>query len=129
MERSINNPALSLLTKHLVIGQRQKAPNFSAFHWSPHGSLVSIGQHFVTTRVVHLPKRIETSLITKSDQSGPNHQLLQLCMASTAWSDSVQAVRAVHSCSSWLIDFDSVLQKTRPIHVQDSLPGSALPVT
>ena len=26
-----------------------KAPNFSAFHWSPHGSLVSIGQHFVNT--------------------------------------------------------------------------------
>ena len=56
--------------KHLVIGQRQKAPNVSAFHWSPHGSLVSIGQHFVTMRVVHLPKRIETSLITESDQSG-----------------------------------------------------------
>ena len=35
--------------KHLVIGQRQNAPNVSAFHWSPHGSLVSIGQHFVTT--------------------------------------------------------------------------------
>ena len=52
MECSINNPALSLLMKHLVIGQCQKAPNFSAFHWSPHGSLVSIGQHFVTTRVV-----------------------------------------------------------------------------
>ena len=63
----INNPALSLLMKHLVIGQRQKAPNFSAFHWSPHGSLISIGQHFVTTRVVHLPKRTETSLITKPD--------------------------------------------------------------
>ena len=31
----------------------QKAPNFSAFHWSPHGSLVSIGQHFVNTRVIH----------------------------------------------------------------------------
>ena len=31
----------------------QKAPYFSAFHWSPHGSLVSIGQHFVTTRVEH----------------------------------------------------------------------------
>ena len=59
MECSINNPVLSLLMKHLVIGQRQKAPNFSAFHWSPHGSLVSIGQHFVTTRVVHLPKRTE----------------------------------------------------------------------
>ena len=87
--------------KHLVIGQRQKAPNFSAFHWSPHGSLVSIGQHFVTTRVVNLPKRTETSLITiESDQSGPNHQLLQLCTACTAWSDSDQAVRAVHSCSS-----------------------------
>ena len=75
MECSINNPALSLSMKHLVIGQRQKAPNFSAFHWSPHGSLVSIGQHFITTRVVHLPKRTETSLITKSDQSGLNHQL------------------------------------------------------
>ena len=47
MECSIINPALSLLMKRLVIGQRRKAPNFSAFHWSPHGSLVSIGQHFV----------------------------------------------------------------------------------
>ena len=78
MEGSINNPALSLLMKHLVIGQRLKAPNFSAFHWWPHGCLITIGQHFVTTRVVHLPKRTETSLITKSDQSGPNHHLLQL---------------------------------------------------
>ena len=102
MECSINNPALSLLMKHLVISQRQKAPNITAFHWSPHGSLVSIGQHFITTRVVHLPKRTETSLITKSDQSGPNHQVLQLYTACTAWSDSDQAVLAVHSCSSWL---------------------------
>ena len=38
---SIINPALSLLMEHLVIGQRQKAPNVSALHWSPHGSLVS----------------------------------------------------------------------------------------
>ena len=97
MERPINNPALSLLMKHLVIGQRLKAPNFSAFHWSPHSSLVSIDQNFVTTRVVHLPKRTETSLITESYQSGPNHQLLQLCTARTVWSDSDQAVRAVHS--------------------------------
>ena len=96
----IINPAPSLLMKHLVTGQRQKAPNFSAFHWSPHGSLVSIGQHFVTTRVVHLPKRTETSLITESDQNGPNHQLLQLRTARTARSDSDQAVRAVHSCNS-----------------------------
>ena len=29
--------ALSILMKHLVIGQRQKDLNFSAFHWSPHG--------------------------------------------------------------------------------------------
>ena len=64
MECSIINLALSLLIKHLVIGQSQKAPNFSAFHWSPHGSLVSIDQHFITMRVVHLPKRTETSLIT-----------------------------------------------------------------
>ena len=71
MDCSINNPALSLSMKHLVIGQRQKALNFSAFHWSPHGNLVSIGQHFVITRVVHLPKRAETSLITESDRFGP----------------------------------------------------------
>ena len=55
------DPALSLLMKHLVIGQRRKASNFSAFHWSPHGSLVSTGQHFVTMRVIHLPKMTETS--------------------------------------------------------------------
>ena len=77
-----------------------KAPNFSAFHWLPHACLVSIGQHFVTRRVVHLPKRVETSLITESDQSGPNHHLLQLCTARTAWSDLDQAVRAVHSLNS-----------------------------
>ena len=88
--------------RHLVIGRHQKAPNFSAFHWSPHGSMVSIGQHFVTTKVVHLPKRTETSLITESDQSRANHQLLQLCTVRTAWSDSDQALRAVHSCKSWL---------------------------
>ena len=75
MECSINNLAPSLLVKHLVIGQHQKAPNFSAFHWSPHGSLVSIGQHFVTTRVVHLPKRTETSLITESDRSASNRRI------------------------------------------------------
>ena len=92
MECSINNPALSRLMKHLVIGQRLKTPNFSAFHWSPRGSLVSIGQHFVATRAVHLPKSNETSLITDSDQSGPNHELLQLCTARTTWSDSCIAV-------------------------------------
>ena len=89
MECSIISPALSLLMKHLIIGQRQKAPNFSAFHWSPHGCLVSIGQHFVTTRVVHLPKRTKTSFITESDLSGPIIK-------------SVQAVQAMHSCNSWL---------------------------
>ena len=61
MECPIISPDLSLLVKHLVIGQRQKAPNFSAFHWSPHGSLVSVGQHFVAVRVVHFPKWTETS--------------------------------------------------------------------
>ena len=89
IECSIINPALSLLMKHLVIGHRQKAHNFSAFHWSPHSSLVSIGQHFVTTKVVHLPKRTKTSLITESDQ------ITKLD----------QAARAVHSCNSWFTNF------------------------
>ena len=73
MECSINSPALSLLTKHLVFGQRLKTHNFSAFYWSPRGSLVSIGQHFVATRVVYSPKSTETSLITESDQYGPEY--------------------------------------------------------
>ena len=47
-----------------------KAPDFSAFHWSPRGNLVSIGQHLVITRVVHLPTRTETSLITESVRFG-----------------------------------------------------------
>ena len=89
--------------RHLVIVQRQKALNFSVFHWSPHGCLIIIGQHFVTTRVVHLPKRTETSLITESDQSRANHQLLQLCTVRTAWSDLDQAMRVVHSCKSWFL--------------------------
>ena len=29
------------------------------------------------------------------------YQLFQLCTARTAWSESDQAVRAVHSCNSW----------------------------
>ena len=85
MECSINSPALSLLMKHLVIGECLKTPNFLAFHWSPCGSLVSIGQHFVATRVVHLPKSTETSLITESNQSGLNHRPLQLCTAPHTW--------------------------------------------
>ena len=85
MERDKISPDLSLLMKHLVIGQRQKAPNFSAFHWSPHGTLVSIGQRFVTMRVVHLPKRTEASLLTEADLI----------------TESNEAVRTVHSCNSW----------------------------
>ena len=68
----INSSALLLLMKHPVIGQHLKTPDFSAFHWSPRGSLVSIGQHFVATRVVHLPKSTETSLtrtVRESDYS------------------------------------------------------------
>ena len=97
-ECSINSPALSLLMKHLVIGQRLKTPNFSAFHWSPRGSLVSIGQDFIATRIVHLPKSTETSLITESDQ-----RTLSPAIAAMH-SPHSQAVRAVHNCNSWFIN-------------------------
>ena len=90
MECSITSPALTLLMKHLVIGQHQKAPNFSAFHWSSHSSLDSTGQHFITTRVVHLPKRTEISLITEWTEADLTIE-------------SHQAVGAVHSCNSWLM--------------------------
>ena len=93
MECYIIKPARSLLMKHLVIGQCLKAPDFSAFHWSPRRNLVSIGQHFVITKVVHLPKRTETSLISRSDS------VIEL--VSDLITESDQAVRAMHSCNSW----------------------------
>ena len=61
MECSIINPALSLLIKHLVIGQRQKAPSFSAFHLSPHDSMVSIGH--------------EGSTFTEKDRNKLNYRI------------------------------------------------------
>ena len=74
MECSIIHPVLSLLMKHLFIGQHQKAPNFSAFHWLPHGSLVSaVHSHKGSTFT-------ESSLITKSDRSGPNYQIEPGCV-------------------------------------------------
>ena len=96
MECSLNSPALPLLMKHLVIGQRLKTPNFSAFHWS--------GFHWSAFRShegITFIEKYRSSLISESDQSGLNHQLLQLCTARIAWSDSDQAVRAVHGCNSW----------------------------
>ena len=86
--------------------QHQKAPNFLAFHWSPQGSLVSIGQHVVTTRVVNLPKRTETSLITEVDLI----------------TELDQIVRAVHSCNSWLsarmiLYFSSNTTKVCPLNL------------
>ena len=45
------------------------AHNLSAIHLSPRDSLISIGRHFVAARVVHLPKRTETRLITESDEA------------------------------------------------------------
>ena len=46
-----------------------KAPDFSAFHWSPHGSLVSIGQHFVIIRVVHLRKKTKQASLPNRTSS------------------------------------------------------------
>ena len=68
MECSKISPALSPLMKQLVIAQREKAPHFSAFYWSSHSSLVSIGQ-------------TEGSAFTGKDrnklnyQSSPNHRI------------------------------------------------------
>ena len=65
MDCSIINPALLLLMKHLVIGKRKKTPNFSAFHWSSHSTLVSIGQHFIITNY-------KGSTFTEKDQNKLN---------------------------------------------------------
>ena len=94
MECYIIKPAQSLLMKHLVIGQRYKAPDFSAFHWS--------GFHWSAFR------NHQGSTLTEKDRNKLNYRIGPL------WSDSVielvsdlitesdQAVRAVHSCNSWL---------------------------
>ena len=92
----IINPAPSLLMKHLVIGQRHKAPNFSTFHWSPHGSLVSIGQHFVnhegsTCTEKDRNRQTEADLITESDHlCGPwvaaiAGSVLNQCLCLLGW--------------------------------------------
>ena len=90
MECTIIHPVLSLLMKQLVIGQRQIAPNFSAFYWSPHGSLVSTGRHFVTTN-------INPEIENEADLN----------------TDPIQAVRTVHSCNSWL----HVPTSSRPVRI------------
>ena len=72
---SIIKSVLSLLIKHVVI-QCQKAPNFSAFHWSPHSSLVSIGQHFVNMRIVLFTEKDGNKL---NDRSRPNHLIRPGC--------------------------------------------------
>ena len=76
-----------------------KTPNFLAFHWSPRGRLVSIGQHFVITMVVHLFEKDRNKLnyrigLLRSDS------VIKLFLDLITESD--QAVRAVHSCNSWL---------------------------
>ena len=66
MECSIINPALELLMKYLVIGQCQKAHNFSAFHWSPHGSLVLHWSAF---------RNHQGSTFTKKDRNKLNYRI------------------------------------------------------
>ena len=103
MECSINNPAPSLLMKHLVICQRKKNSLFlgfslvttgkSGFHWSA----------FRNHEGSAFTEKGRNKLNYRIGRNGPNHQVLQLCTAGTAWSDSDQAVRAVHSCNSWFL--------------------------
>ena len=64
---SIISLALSFWMKYLVIGQLQKPPKFSAFHWSTSRSQAFIGQLLETSRVVHLPKQTVMVLFTISD--------------------------------------------------------------
>ena len=62
---------------------QKKTPNFSAFHWSLRGSLVFIGQHFVTTRVVHLPAEQDRNKL--NFRLGPKRtRLCGPCIVATA---------------------------------------------
>ena len=59
------NPALSLLMKHLIIGQHQKLLISQLFIGHHNGRLVSICQHFVIRRVV----------FTEKDQNKLNYRI------------------------------------------------------
>ena len=98
MERYIINPAQSLLMKHLVVGQRLKTPNFSAFHWSPRGKS---GFHWSAFR------NHKGSTFTEKDRNNLNYRIgpkpsdSVIKLVSDLITESDQAVRAVHSCNSW----------------------------
>ena len=104
------NPALSLLTKHLVIGQRQKAPNFSAFHWSPHGSLVSICSAFRNHEGNTFTEKDRNKLNYRIGPRASNHQLCSYARPAQPGPIPDQAVRAVHSCNSWLLEYQLQFQ-------------------
>ena len=58
-------------------------------------------------------KLLDTGIFLCTFIISENNQLLQLCTARTAWSESDQAVRTVHSCNSWwlaLLWSDSVIK-------------------
>ena len=103
MECYIIKPAQSLLMKHLVIGQRKNAPDFSAFHWSPRGNLVSIAWSAFRNH--------QGSTFTEKDRNKLNYRIGPLRfdsvikLVSDLITESDQAVRAVHSCNSWLSIF------------------------
>ena len=65
MECSIINPSLSLLMKHLVICQRQKANNFSAF----------IGHHTVVWFPLVRFRYHEGSTFTEKDRNKLNYRI------------------------------------------------------
>ena len=105
---SIIQLARSILMKHLVIGPRQKAPNFSAFHWSLHenGFRVSAfrnheGSTFIEKGRNKLNYRI-----------GPLRSDSVIKLVSDLITESDQAVRAVHSCNSWLECNSETAEKT-----------------
>ena len=51
-----------------------KTSIFSTFHWSPHGSLVSLVR-FGNRKGSTFNEKTETSLITELDRSGRNHRI------------------------------------------------------
>ena len=102
--------SLSVLLKHLVIGQRQKAPNFSAFigrHtvvWFP---LVSLSSHEGST----FTERTEKSLIIELDRSGPNRRIGPVC-AGLAY---LQQLFNLNNCSNFyenIFDGFKVVERT-----------------
>ena len=91
-----------------------KSSKFRSFSLVITQHLVSIGQHFVTTRVVHLLKRTKTSLINESDQSRP--LITSYCSYARPAQPGLNRTRLCGPCIAAIAGFHAKCNTSDKIH-------------